>query len=32
MGPVTTQLLINGVLDVIWPLLGPETLDMLAYV
>ena len=32
MDPVTVQLLINSALDVIWPYLGPETLDTLAYV
>ena len=32
MDPVTVQLLINSALDVIWPCLGSETLDALAYV
>lgn len=30
--PVTTQLAINAMLDVIWPILPPHVLAQLAYV
>lgn len=32
MDPIQTQLLINQVLDVIWPWLSPHILEALAYV
>lgn len=32
MDPITTQLTINQVLDVIWPWLSPHILEALAYV
>lgn len=32
MDPVTTQIAIHAVLDVMWPLLPPHVLTQLAYV
>ena len=32
MDPITTQLTIYQILDVIWPILPPQILEQLAYV
>lgn len=31
MDPITTQIALNTVLDVIWPILPPHILEQLAY-
>ena len=32
MDPITTQIAIHQILDVIWPILPPQILEQLAYV